>query len=302
MLDVYLESFAALKNETSRLSALESAIAAAQPDEAAPYLYLAQLQDSAKAFHAAARTYGLMTSRWPSLRDAHAGAAYALAQTGDDAAAVSHLRNAWPMLRQDPQANYLLGSSLVRMGDVSAGIVALREALRLRPNLLEARFNLALTLAGAGDHDEAIAEFRRLLAHDPAHAAAYVTLTTLLVYTDQPDEARRYALRGQKERPNHPEMAEAVALSVSAAGRFDEALAAAGVARQRGGDEVVCTLVEALARHGLGDANAVTEARAALEQARRCPGGSPVRRVLVQMATREFGTLPSARSTTATPP
>ena len=141
-----------------------------------------------------------------------------------------------------------LGSALWRRGDYARAERELREALRLRPGYAEAYFNLGHVAMRTGDAAAAGRQFRQAAAARPDWAlaqttAAWVLATAADAEARAPGGCRRHrptravTLTGRRDA----QALDVLAVSLAAAGRFDEAVrsrsrgARAGRAAAQGG-------------------------------------------------------------------
>jgi predicted CXXCH cytochrome family protein len=98
------------------------------------------------------------------------------------------LRQALQLEPELPEANNLLGMSLVRHSDKNAERY-FREAIRFQPEFPAAHNNLANLLATAGDYAQAGYHYEKAIAADPSYAEAHHAYGLLLEVTRSYDRA-----------------------------------------------------------------------------------------------------------------
>jgi tetratricopeptide (TPR) repeat protein len=157
-------------------------------------------------------------------------------QFGKTAEAAAHFRESARLQPESAAAQYNLGTTLLQMGDHEAAVRHLEQALRLDPGYERAHTNLGAALRLRGETAEAIGHFRQALLIDPDAGDALYNLAWLLAtHPDpkfrEPGEAVRLAERACRLTRNQDAPAlDALAAAYAAAGRFDEAAAAARAA------------------------------------------------------------------------
>jgi len=91
--------------------------------------------------------------------------------------------------RDNPNAEFGLGSALYRDGDKDRAIKHLREAVRIAPEYDIARNYLGVALASSGMNKEAVAEFMQVLRHSPNNDGARTNLGMALMQDGKLNEA-----------------------------------------------------------------------------------------------------------------
>ena len=165
-----------------------------------------------------------------------------LAAAGQVDAAIGHFRTALQLDGGNSVAHYNLAVALSndrKDGAATEAIESFRRALQIRPDYFDARFALALTLTRSGRADEALVHLTEAHRLRPRFAAplslkAWILATHPDSNVRDPVEAvdageRAAALSGRKS----PQALDALAAAYAAAGRFDQAVAAAREALQR---------------------------------------------------------------------
>jgi tetratricopeptide (TPR) repeat protein len=169
----------------------------------------------------------------PSSASTHYNLGIALSARGRREEALAHLEQA---VRLDPDyaaAHNNLGALLQLAGRVPEALEHYRRAVALRPDALDARTNLATLLSATGRPQEAADEFHRVLALRADHPAALSGLAWIRATSPEPglknaDEAVRLAERAAALTARRDvSVLDALAAAYAAAGRFDEAVAAA---------------------------------------------------------------------------
>ncbi len=164
---------------------------------------------------------------------AHANLGKTWAQRQDARRAFAEHRAA---LASDPdhaKAVGSMGALLAKLGNYEPAVAHLRRALELDPEDPDMRAALADVHAYRGHFSEAVAEYRRVLERAPDHLASLANAAWLLatgpgIPDADPAEAVALAERAMRlsARPR-PEILDAYAAALAAAGRFDEAARAA---------------------------------------------------------------------------
>jgi len=148
-------------------------------------------------------------------------------------------------LRLNPdsaQAHFNYGATLARDGKFDRAIQQFDAALRLRPAYVDARFLRALALVQIGKVDEAKREFQIVLQARPTWTEAMERMAWTLATSPNPASRDPIAAVSLAEYANRQTMFEQPALldtlgaAYAAAGRFDDAIAMGGRARQLASD------------------------------------------------------------------
>jgi tetratricopeptide (TPR) repeat protein len=143
-----------------------------------------------------------------------------LAVEGDNAAALSAVREAAQLAPAKFDAQFALGRALYGAGDLANAIAAFRKAVVLQPQHPEARFFLATTLEAAGDYRQSRDAYLELIRLRPGLAEGHLGLGVLLT-----------KLEGGKSPAAIAELTRAVALD----GNLYEARVALGKALVKSG-------------------------------------------------------------------
>jgi putative PEP-CTERM system TPR-repeat lipoprotein len=149
------------------------------------------------------------------------------------AKAADTLRRAVKANHRSVTAHAALVRHLLRRGDPQAAMAAAREAAAAdpaQPRLLEL---LGSTQEATGDRDGALASFQELVRREPHSLGARIELATLQARRRELAEATRTLRQAQQAAPFHDGVhRELVAVGI-AAGRYDDALAAARALQAR---------------------------------------------------------------------
>jgi tetratricopeptide (TPR) repeat protein len=185
--------------------------------------------------------------------------------------AIQHLRRAVELRPGNADMHYTLGLAWQAAGDLETAVSHYRRCLELNPDRPGARASLGASLAGLGRYDESMACYRAILRERSDDAEAHHALGSALIATGQlgeglthlqeavrlrpdwpvalndtawilatfgaylqPDEAVRLAERANEltENPD-ANMLDTLAAAYAAAGRFEQAVAAAQAALDR---------------------------------------------------------------------
>jgi tetratricopeptide (TPR) repeat protein len=172
----------------------------------------------------------------PDYAEAHNNLANFLMQTGNVRDAMNHWEQA---LRSSPnlvEAHFNLGYVLVQAGEVEKGIAHYEQALLIKPNLPDVQCNLADALAQVGRPQEAIGHYELALSLKPDSVWALRRLARLLATLPpaeggDPAHAISLAQQACQITSNKSALCAAtLATAYSAAGRSNEAIAAAEAA------------------------------------------------------------------------
>ena len=191
--------------------------------------------DTASAIAAYRRAIALR----PAYPEAHNNLGGLLAATGALDEALVHYRLA---VRFDPGhsgAHYNLANVLLSRGDTADAIRHYRLALAAAPDDAEVMNNLARALVGTGDAAEAASLYALAIAAGPALAAPRLGLAWIRATAADAglrDGAEAVRLAGEAVRlggDDHPDALDTLAAAYAAAGRFEDAVAAARRAAAR---------------------------------------------------------------------
>ena len=201
-----------------------------RPDSAAAHYNLGTALTSAGLFDDAIASYERalqLQPRYPK----------ALNNLGDTLASMGRLEQAIARYEAsvavDPamaETRNNLGSALWRRGDYARAERELREALRLRPGYAEAYYNLGHVAMRTGDAAAAGRQFRQAAVVRPDWALAQTTAAWVLATAPDaearaPADAVAIAERGVTLTGRRDAQAlDVLAVSLAAAGRFDEAV------------------------------------------------------------------------------
>jgi len=197
------------------------------------------LLNSALAHHQAGRLkeaeqlYRQIIQATPDQADAHFNLGVALAQQGQFHQAVESYRQAVVLAPDHEAAHYSLGNALRSLRRFDEAVAAYRQAIRVRPDYHQAVYNLALLLTELGRIDEALGFYRRSLELRPDFTAAYDAMIRAM-NGDPRRSAQQLLSAHQQWQQGHAVDASArladpltnLGVTLSASGRFDEALAA----------------------------------------------------------------------------
>jgi len=162
----------------------------------------------------------------------------ALVFGGETVEGVSQLQLACAIKPKWAGPRFLLGATLVKQGKLAEATPYLQEALRLEPANAEAHSQLAAALNAQHQTAEAIAQCTEALRLEPDLAEALNNLAWIRAAHPQAEfrngvEAVRLAERACKVTGfKEPVMVGTLAAAYAEAGRFDEAMAMAGKARE----------------------------------------------------------------------
>jgi tetratricopeptide (TPR) repeat protein len=191
---------------------LEKNLAAAAPDEAAPWLDLAQGQLGLQRWADAAATLGRVLARAPGHALAREWQAIALAGQGRPDEAVRVLRELLAEEPDRPEPRFNLARLLLdRDGGAEEAAGHLRRVLELRPNQVAAWEHLGAAHLALDRPANAADALRQALALDPTRGGAYLRLADALVALDRRDEARRYLRHGIREATRPEELRQKLA-------------------------------------------------------------------------------------------
>jgi tetratricopeptide (TPR) repeat protein len=164
---------------------------------------------------------------------------FVLARRGRVDDAIAYYRRALEIWPEYPDANVNLGNALFTQGKFDDAIGHYTRALRLRPELVEAHNNMAFALLAKGKPREAIPQFEEALRLDESTTTALVGLARTLAVSADPairNGARAVELAERAawlSRRSDPLVLDVLAAAYAEAGRFDDAVSAAGVALDR---------------------------------------------------------------------
>jgi len=219
----------------------------------------------------------------------------ALAQGGDAAAAVNEFSRAVSLDPSQPQYRLSLGMALAQAGRYDEAVEVLSRLVENDAQGTEARFQLGVALLESGRTEEAAAQMRKVLAVDPTVAPAREVLAGILRDRGERKEAVKVLREGMRLCPSGvqahilarilatapeaalrdgveavslaesvnratgagvPEILDTLAAAYAEAGRFEDAVRAAGdaaeLARARGNDALAGEISGRLALYRAG--------------------------------------------------
>jgi len=128
-------------------------------------------------------------ARKPTLPEAHANLAMALASQGRLNEAAGAYRQALALNPRDAGLHNSLGTVLGGLGRAPEAAACYQEAIRLQPDLAEAHYNLGNLLYGARRLPEAERCYRAATQRNPRYAQAHNNLGAVLLDLQQPAKA-----------------------------------------------------------------------------------------------------------------
>ncbi|MEM8558757.1 MAG: tetratricopeptide repeat protein [Bacteroidota bacterium] len=204
------------------------------------------------------------------LAPGHADAAHflglALAQAGQPAEALPHLRQAAAALPHRPDVLTNLGEVERRSGDLEAAARSYHQALRLDARFAPAHYNLANVLKATGALGEAVRHYEQAIRYAPTHAGAFYNLGNTLMELARYASAERAFREAVRLRPDHAEAHNNLGAVLKHFDRTAEAETAfrAALARRPSYADAYRNLGQVLEKQGRRD-----EARASYEEALR---------------------------------
>lgn len=118
----------------------------------------------------------------PQLAETHLAMGQAMAERGDDEAAILYYRQAQRLAERSGRSRWhveiynSLGVALAATGKPQEAIAAYQKAIELRPDYARAHYNLAVELEKQKKLDEAIAQYTRAIELDPDNVQAHYNL------------------------------------------------------------------------------------------------------------------------------
>ncbi len=140
----------------------------------------------------------------PGAADSHSNLGFALLQEGDVAGAIAPLRRALELDPALPRVQFNLAGALRTLGDPEGALPHYRAAARLSTNDAAMQAFVGYSLDDLGRPEEAIAPLRRALAIDPAHAGASERLGGVLVRSGRIEEGVDQLRRTIAQWPARP--------------------------------------------------------------------------------------------------
>lgn len=170
---------------------------------------------------------------YPDLLHARADAARACLRTGDTASARRHIDHGLRLDANHPATLIVQGEWALQTGRLREAESALTQAHRLLPKHIGILINLARVAEAQQHHTEAETWYRQGLQIDPEAPHLLNNLAALLLARpDAADEARNLALRAVERDGASPYVWWTLARAEAQLGRWDDARAALGRARE----------------------------------------------------------------------
>jgi len=191
----------------------------------------------------------------PDLADAHCNLGIALAQAGRVEEAIGHYQQALRIKPDSVEAHYNLGNALTRVGRIPEAIEHLERALRLKPDYASAHYNLGVALVRLGRLQEAMGHWEQALRSKPNYVEVENNLAWLLATlatADGGDPVRAVTLAQRACELTNDRVAEyldTLGVACAAAGRFNDAIAAAQKALELARSANQPQLVREIASH-----------------------------------------------------
>jgi tetratricopeptide (TPR) repeat protein len=258
---------------------------ALEPDYVDAHYNLAMLLTRRGELSGAMRHYREACRLRPDHADAHNNLAGLLASQGLLEEALHHSQAALEAAPEHFRAQYNRANMLRRMGRPEEALPHYREAIRLAPHFAEAQASLGAALEDLGRFRPAAQRYRLALELRPDFVAAQARLAWLLASVDGLGNGREAVRLAEQSvaAAGHadPDLLDTLAAAYAAAGRFEEAVAAAERA------------VQAASEAGLQQKVAAIQARLALYRTHE-----PYRR---QMGSGISGRRPSGATVEAGP-
>jgi tetratricopeptide (TPR) repeat protein/mono/diheme cytochrome c family protein len=193
-------------------------------------VHLGRLAEAEDRFRRAAAIEPAFADAWNNLGELRRA-------RGDLAGALSAYRQAVAAAPQIARFHANMGAALRASGRLDAARSAYERALALDPTLADALFGLGRVHHEAGRLDEAANAYRRALAAVPTHVGALNGLAWLLATSPETGGAGEAVALAERlvalTREDDASALDTLAAAYAAAGRFEEARAAAGAARER---------------------------------------------------------------------
>ncbi len=159
----------------------------------------------------------------PDSSIAHYNLARYLAKHGDQAAAISHYRQALRVNPDDAEARNNLGLLLALRGEIEAASEEFRRAVQIDPNYAKAYFNMGRVLAREGDLENAMRHFKRALALSPKESEIHLGLGRILALRGNLDDAVTQIREALRLRSDFADAHVALARILAAKGDREQA-------------------------------------------------------------------------------
>jgi tetratricopeptide (TPR) repeat protein len=169
----------------------------------------------------------------PNSAEGHCNLGRALLQAGRMEDAIGHYKQAVRIKPDYVEAHYNLGIALVRLGRLTEAVGHWEQAVRIKPDYAEAHYNLGIALVRLGRLQEAMGHWEQALRSKPDYAEAENSLAWLLATlapADGGDPVRAVTLAERACELTDNRVAaylDTLAVAYAAAGRFNDAIAAA---------------------------------------------------------------------------
>ena len=138
----------------------------------------------------------------PGYAEAHNGLGNALLQKGRVDDAISQFQAALQINPQYAEARYDHGNAMFQKGDVDEAMADYQKALQIKPDYAKAHNNLGVALLQKGRVDEAIAHDQRALEIDRDFAEAHDNLANALLQKGNVSEAISHYENALRIKPN----------------------------------------------------------------------------------------------------
>jgi tetratricopeptide (TPR) repeat protein len=223
----------------SRLGKVQEAVAhyeqalRIKPDFAEAHYNLGNALKQAGKIEEAVAHYEQALRIRPDFAEAHYNLGNTLKQAGKIKEAVAHYEQALRIRPDFAETHYNLGLALSRIGRIQDAVGHYEQALRIKPDFPEVHYNLGVALVQLGRLQEAVGHWEQALQSKPDYAEADNNLAWLLATlapADGGDPVRAVTLAERAcELTNNRVAAylDTLAVAYSAAGRFNDAIAAA---------------------------------------------------------------------------
>ncbi len=155
---------------------------------------------------------------------AHNNLGLALAERGEFAEAINHIRRAVEIDPKFVEAHTNLGNFLAQRGSPEEAISHLRQALAIDPAFANAHNTLGNILADRGEPDRAIEHFRKVLQTNPKSAIAYYNLGRVLAKRGDLEEAIEVYRKALEINPLDPDAHNNLGLLLASRGNLDQAI------------------------------------------------------------------------------
>jgi len=163
-------------------------------------------------------------SRDPNASDAHLILGIALANSGDQETALFHFRKAVALAPDRLDARKALADELMKRCQWNEARAAWQAALDLAPEDAGCLAGIAAVLVEYGLYDQAIPYYELLCALKPNDASVYHAIAGACIGGQYAAKAEEFARRACALEPDNAEYRIRLADSLSALGRFDDAM------------------------------------------------------------------------------